>query len=373
MDAGWIWFTILLWISGEGMGGSRELGGYARERSPLPLFRASTVGSPSRSARFITSSSSTSRGRQAEKARKHTMSQQSTSCWIRRCNRQYIFLPQFTLVSRCRAWDEKFLSQTRSQASSAIAANSVSSLPQQRLDPSRRGQMIAPILSRKGDNWERSFFPQKKGSQWTHSIPSRTERTCSSPKHITHRLCVSSSVRQRWHGSTHLLKRFSTDIYTDDTVSVDFLSTCISKIKEWMSQNFLCLNSEKTEVMLIGSPHQLRKAGSITLSVDGSTSIMKFKIKLKNLGVIFDSNLTFELHVQGTVKTYFFHLRNIARLRPMLSFSVAERLINTFVFTRIDYCNALLAGASKATLNKLQVVQKRSYYAGLGVFTLASC
>ncbi len=97
---------------------------------PLPLFRASTVGLPSRSARFITSSSSTS----------HTMSQQSTSCWIRRCNRQYIFLPQFTLVSRCRAQDEKFLSlKTRSQASSAIAANSVSSLPQQRLDPSRGG------------------------------------------------------------------------------------------------------------------------------------------------------------------------------------------------------------------------------------------
>ncbi len=142
----------------------------------------------------------------------HTMSQQSTSCWIRRCNRQYIFLPQFTLVSRCRARDEKFLSlKTRSQASSAIAANSVSSMPQQRLDPSRGGQMIAPILSRKRDNRERSFFPQKKGSQWTHSIPSRTERTCSSPKHITHRSCVSSSVRQRWHGSTHLLKRFSTD------------------------------------------------------------------------------------------------------------------------------------------------------------------
>ncbi len=59
----------------------------------------------SRSARFITSSSSTSRGRQAEKAQKyplrlhqHTMSQQSTSCWIRRCNRQYIF-PRGSLSS----------------------------------------------------------------------------------------------------------------------------------------------------------------------------------------------------------------------------------------------------------------------------------
>lgn len=41
----------------------------------------------------------------------------------------------------------------------------------------------------------------------------------------------------------------------------------------------------------------------------------------------------------------------------MLSFTVAEKLINTFVFSRIDYCNALLAGVSKNTLNKLQYVQ----------------
>ncbi len=86
---------------------------------PLPLFRASTVGIPSRSARFITSLSSTSRGRQAEKAQKyplrlhpHTMIQQSTSCWIRRCNRQYIF-PRSSLSS---ATDRRELSLSTASA-----------------------------------------------------------------------------------------------------------------------------------------------------------------------------------------------------------------------------------------------------------------
>ncbi len=117
-------YMISLWRSGRNgrLTGARRL--CQREIAhqvycePLTLFRAFTVGLPSRSARFITSSSSTSRGRQAEKAQKYplrlhqlTMSQQSTSCWIRRCNRQYIFLPHFTLVSRCRERDEKFLSQ----------------------------------------------------------------------------------------------------------------------------------------------------------------------------------------------------------------------------------------------------------------------
>ncbi len=47
------------------------------------------------------------------------------------------------------------------QASSAIATNSVSSLPQQRLVPSRGGQMIAPILSRKGTSKSRAFPKEK--------------------------------------------------------------------------------------------------------------------------------------------------------------------------------------------------------------------
>ncbi len=72
----------------------------------------------------------------------------------------------------------------------------------------------------------------------------------------------------------------------DDIVPVNFLPQCISKIKEWMSQNFLCLNSEKTEIMLIGSPHQLLEAGTVSLIVDNS--IMESRPKRKNLGVIFD-------------------------------------------------------------------------------------
>lgn len=54
---------------------------------------------------------------------------------------------------------------------------------------------------------------------------------------------------------------------------------------------------------------------------------------------------------------FFSILEIIARLHPMLSFPVAEKWINIFVFSRMDYCNALLAGVSIATLNKLQFVK----------------
>ncbi len=85
-------------------------------------------------------------------------------------------------------------------------------------------------------------------------------------------------------------------------------------------------------------------------SVDSSSSV-------RNLGVLFDSNLSFDSHVSSICKTAFFHLKNISKLRPMLSMSNAEISIHAFMTSRLDYCNALLGGCSARLINKLQMVQ----------------
>ncbi len=57
------------------------------------------------------------------------------------------------------------------------------------------------------------------------------------------------------------------------------------------------------------------------------------------------------------VKLHFFHLKNISKLRSMISMSNAETLIHAFMTSRLDYCNALLGGCSAHLINKLQLVQ----------------
>ncbi len=76
---------------------------------------------------------------------------------------------------------------------------------------------------------------------------------------------------------------------------------------------------------------------------------------VKNVGVILDSNLSFENHI--VTKTALFHLRNISKLRNMLSVSDAEKLVHAFMTSRLDYCNALLGGCPASSINKLQIVQ----------------
>ncbi len=119
----------------------------------------------------------------------------------------------------------------------------------------------------------------------------------------------------------------------DETSKLSKLTECVKNVKDWMTNNFLLLNSDKTEI-LDGCP------------VTSST--------VKNLGVILDSNLSFENHISNVTKTAFFHLRNIAKLRNMLPVSDAEKLVHAFMTSRLDYCNALLGGCPASSINKFK-------------------
>ncbi len=72
--------------------------------------------------------------------------------------------------------------------------------------------------------------------------------------------------------------------------------------------------------------------------------------------MLFDSNLSFESHVSSIFKTAFLHLKKIY-LNYNLSMSNAETLIQAFMTSRLDYCNALLSDCSAHLINILQLVQ----------------
>ncbi len=121
-----------------------------------------------------------------------------------------------------------------------------------------------------------------------------------------------------------------------------------------MTSNFLPQNSEKKQrCYRPKTPTSNNLENCLTLdgcSVDSSWSV-------RNLGVLIDINISFDSHISRICKTVFlFHLKNISKLRPMLSMSNAEMLINAFLTSMLDYCNALLGGCSACLINKLQMV-----------------
>ena len=73
---------------------------------------------------------------------------------------------------------------------------------------------------------------------------------------------------------------------------------------------------------------------------------------------VFYSILIFVLRlISRKLQSCFMHLRNIARIRPFLSFNDLNKVVNALVSSRLDYCNALYTGLSQSCLHRLQLVQ----------------
>ena len=68
----------------------------------------------------------------------------------------------------------------------------------------------------------------------------------------------------------------------------------------------------------------------------------------------FDSTMTMSRHINAVVKSGFYHLRNIAKVRNVLTLNTTKNLIHAFVISKIDNYNSLLYGLPKQLIDKLQ-------------------
>ena len=114
-------------------------------------------------------------------------------------------------------------------------------------------------------------------------------------------------------------------------------------------------NSSKTEFLLIGLPTQLTKIDNPSLSMPSSSSI-KPVASARNLGVIFDSNLSFSDHISYISKTCFAHIRDLRRIRNTWAHTSACTIATSLIHSKLDYCNSLFLNLNCQQTNRLQLI-----------------
>ncbi len=132
------------------------------------------------------------------------------------------------------------------------------------------------------------------------------------------------------------------------------ISGCLADISAWMKEHHLQLNLAKTELLVSPATPTLQHDFTIQL---GSSSITPSS-SVRNLGVIFNDQLTFKEHIAKTARSCRFALHNIRKIRPFLTEHAAQLLVQALVFSRLHYYNALLAGLPSSTIKPLQMIQK---------------
>ena len=79
--------------------------------------------------------------------------------------------------------------------------------------------------------------------------------------------------------------------------------------------------------------------------------------EIKILGVHLDPTLSMNAQVKSLIKTSNFHIRALRHVRRGLTYESAKTIALGLVTSRLDYCNSLLYGTSKANIGRLQRVQ----------------
>jgi len=175
-----------------------------------------------------------------------------------------------------------------------------------------------------------------------------------------HRVRVTSrrSHPVTWHVVPPVLRRHAAvhrdgheRYHASPWASARLLVSCTAVVLGLL-HNGLQLNADKSEVVILGTGHQLQATANIT-PVEVADSNLIVSDWLKSLGV---SPL---IRTSGSTATPRCAGMQLPRLRPTsrTQSEVAQTVARSIVVSWLDYCNALLHGAPAAIIVKLQRAQ----------------
>lgn len=157
-------------------------------------------------------------------------------------------------------------------------------------------------------------------------------------------------------------------MYADDTTLYSTASTLneleitlnqdLERVSTWVRNNKLALNITKTKCIIFGSRYMLIGDPQLHLSMSGMPIEQVKKTKL--LGVLLDSQLSWSDHIDGITTKMGRGIAMVRKCFTYLSSSVMDQVIQSLVFCHLQYCPVIWSAATKADLNKLQLVQNRS-------------
>jgi len=108
-----------------------------------------------------------------------------------------------------------------------------------------------------------------------------------------------------------------------------------------------------------GSRYSLGKLESCDPAIKLGSDTIEPSEHVHILRVILSSDLSLEKHVSAVSVICFFHLRQIRHVWQSLDIGLAKTLVQAFVTSHVDYCNAVLAESLRIITDKLPYLYLR--------------
>ena len=135
------------------------------------------------------------------------------------------------------------------------------------------------------------------------------------------------------------------------------LNSCLADIRRWRITNKLQIKDSKTEFGVLRSPQLKCDLSGLSANV-GENQITQY-LKVRDLGVTFDQFLNFDDHIIAICRNTYFHIRNIRKIRNLLSYDACSTIIHVLIRCLLDYCNSLLYNVHTHKTDRLPRLQNQ--------------
>lgn len=121
---------------------------------------------------------------------------------------------------------------------------------------------------------------------------------------------------------------------------------CLQEVRTWLTQNFLNLNENKTEIVVFDPKSPNNIFGPLAPHICCSARILR---------VVLDSKFKMDKQINSVIKTSFFQLQTLRKVKASLPDRDFQRVIHMFISSHLDYCNSLYYWMDQFLLDRLRV------------------
>ena len=134
----------------------------------------------------------------------------------------------------------------------------------------------------------------------------------------------------------------------------------LTSIAKWSIETNLVFNNGKTKFMFI-SLNQLsarHKLKDEQLQICCNNAELERVTEWKLLGLTIYENLTLNNHISKMLKDSYSHLSILKKLKRYTSQSVRKQLVESLIFSRLDYCNNPFIDLPQCQVRRMIKLQK---------------
>ena len=140
-----------------------------------------------------------------------------------------------------------------------------------------------------------------------------------------------------------------TQIYTSTTFNelpntLKEINSITTKLENYFNYNYLKFNLQKTECIIF---HSKSHTPPPITHIKIANKDIPIKTTITTLGVIFESDLTFDKHISSITKQCNYKIFKIKQIKHLLNPTSLKTLTSAYILSKLDYCNSLLINIPK--------------------------